>query len=98
MANVTKDLFVRGMAEAEGISIKQAKEEVNRVLGHIQTVVSNLGDGEKLQLTGTVEFEVSDVPARKGRNPQTGEEIDLAPTRKVKSRPMATLKSAVKGQ
>ncbi len=96
MANVTKDLFVRGMAEAEGISIKQAKEEVNRVLGHIQTVVSNLGDGEKLQLTGTVEFEVSDVPARKGRNPQTGEEIEIAASKVPAFKPGKALKDAVK--
>lgn len=96
MANQTKELFVRGLAEAEGISIKQAREEVNRVFGHVVKVVPTLADGEKLQITGVVEFEVSDVPARKGRNPQSGEEIDLAPTRKVVVRPMATLKSAVK--
>lgn len=98
MANITKDTFVRSMAEANGISIKQSREEVNRVLEHILTVVPKLADGEKLDLTGVIQFEVSDLPARKGRNPQNGEEIDLAPSRKVVTRPMATLKSKVKGE
>lgn len=95
---MTENQFVRSLAEAKGITIKSAKEQVENVLGHIKTVVPTLGDGEKLNLTGIIQFEVSDVPARKGRNPQTGKEIDLAPTRKVVTRPMATLKSAVKAQ
>lgn len=94
--SVTKDQFVRGLAEAEGITIKGAKEATNLVLDHILRVVPTLADGEKLDLTGVLQFEVSDLPARKGRNPQTGEEIDLAPSRKVVTRPMSTLKTAVK--
>ena len=92
----TKDQFIRGLAEAEGITIKEAKESTNRVLAHIVRVVPTLKDGEKLDLTGVVQFEVSDVPARKGRNPQNGQEIDLEATRKVLARPMSTLKTAVK--
>lgn len=94
--SVTKDQFVRGLAEAEGITIKEAKESTNRVLNHILATVPTLKDGEKLDLTGVIQFEVSDVPARKGRNPQNGQEIDLEATRKVVTRPMSTLKSAVK--
>lgn len=94
--SVTKDQFIRGLAEAEGITIKEAKESTNRVLAHIKTVVPTLADGEKLDLTGIVQFEVSDVPAREGRNPQNGETIQLEATRKVIARPMSTLKTAVK--
>lgn len=93
---MTQDQFVRSLAEAEGISIKQAREEVSHVLGHIVTAVGELKDGEKLTFTGVVQFEVSEVPARTRRNPQTGEEVALEASRKVKARPMATLKSAVK--
>jgi DNA-binding protein HU-beta len=95
---MTQEQFVRSMAEAYGISIKQAREEVSRVLEHIRTVVPTLQDGEKLNLTGTLQFEVSDVPARLARNPKTGEQVQKEATRKVKVRPMASLKSAVKGQ
>lgn len=93
---MTKDQFVRSMAEVEEISIKEAREATNRVLNHILKVVPELENGDKLDLTGVIQFEVSDVEARKGRNPKTGEEIDLDATRKVVVRPMATLKSAVK--
>jgi DNA-binding protein HU-beta len=93
---MTKDQFVRSMAESNEISIKDAREATNLVLNHILAVVPTLKNGEKLDLTGVLQFEVSDVEARKGRNPKTGEEIDLEATRKVVTRPMATLKSAVK--
>lgn len=98
MANVTKDQFVRGMAEAQEISIKDAREATNLVLGHILKVVPELADGEKLDLTGVIQFEASDVAPRTVRNPKTGEELEKGATRKVVARPMATLKSAVKGE
>lgn len=94
---MTKDQFVRSLAESQEVTIKDAREATNLVLNHIVEVVSALADGEKLDLTGVLQFVVSDVPARKGRNPQTGAEIDLEATRKVNVKPMATLKSAVKG-
>lgn len=94
--SVTKDQFIRGMAEAQGITIKEAKESTNRVLQHILKVVPELAHGEKLDLTGVVQFEVSDLPARKGRNPQNGKEINLEASRKVVARPMSTLKANVK--
>lgn len=94
--SMTKDQFVRSMAEVNEITIKEAREATNRVLDHIVKVVPTLGDGEKLDLTGVLQFVVSDVPARKGRNPQDGTEIDLEATRKVNVKPMASLKSAVK--
>lgn len=96
--SITKDQFVRSLAEVQEITIKDAREATNLVLDHINTIVPTLGDGEKLDLTGTLQFVVTDVPARKGRNPQDGTEIDLPATRKVKVKPMATLKSAVKGE
>lgn len=96
--SITKDQFVRSLAEVQEITIKEAREATNLVLDHINTVVPTLKDGEKLDLTGVLQFLVSDVPARKGRNPKTGEEIELAPTRKVNVKPMATLKASVKGK
>lgn len=95
---MTKDQFVRSMAEVNEISIKEAKNSTNLVLGHILATVPQLEDGEKLDLTGVIQFEVSDVAPRKVRNPKTGEELEKGATRKVVTRPMATLKSAVKGE
>lgn len=91
-----KEEFVRSYAEKNGVTIKQARLEVNRVFDHVSEVVPTLADGEKLDITGIVQFEVKDVPARTGRNPQNGEEIELDATRKVIVRAMKTLKDAVK--
>jgi nucleoid DNA-binding protein len=95
---MTKEQFIRTLAEVEGISIKQAREEVNRVFDHVVRVVPTLKDGESLDITGVVKFVVSDVPARTVRNPQNGETIEKEATRKVKVKPMARLKNAVKGE
>ena len=91
-----KTEFVRSLAEATGITIKQAGVEVDPVFDHVVTVAPQLADGEKLDITGIIQFEAKDVPARKGRNPQTGEEIDLDATRKINVRAMKNLKEAVK--
>lgn len=93
---MTKDQFIRSYSVAKGVSIKQAKEEVNGVLNHILEVVPQLKDGEKLDFTGVVSFKVKDVAARKVRNPQTGAEVSKAATRKVNASVKATLKNAVK--
>lgn len=93
---MTKDQFVRSMAEKEGIAIKEAREQVNRVFGHVVDVVPTLNDGEKLDITGVVSFKVKDVAARKVRNPKTGEEVQKGATRKVNASVKATLKNAVK--
>ncbi|EKB57165.1 HU family DNA-binding protein [Falseniella ignava] len=47
-----------------------------------ETVMEALADGEKVQVIGFGTFEVRDRAARKGRNPQTGEEIQI-PASKV---------------
>ena len=90
-----KEQFIRGLAEAQEISIKQATEETNRVFGHLVDLAEQ---GESVNIRGVLKMTVSEVEARKGRNPQTGEEIDLPATRKVKLSAMKALKSAVKGE
>jgi DNA-binding protein HU-beta len=93
---MNKTQFARTLAEANGISYKKGAEVVDLFLGHLEKVVPQLGHGEVLNLTGYVKFTAKDVPARIGRNPQTGEEVQVAPTRSVRASIGATLKSAVK--
>jgi DNA-binding protein HU-beta len=92
---MTKDQFIRSYAEAKGINIKEAREQVNAVFGHVVEVVPTLTDGEKLDITGIVSFKVKDVPARTVRNPQTGAEVQKGASRKVNASVKATLKKAV---
>lgn len=95
---MTKEVFIRTLAEAQGISIKQARDEVNRVFDHLVEVVPTLADKEKLDITGVVQFVVSDVKARTVRNPKTGASVAKPASRKVNVRAMASLKKAVKGE
>ena len=43
-----------------------------------QTVAEALKAGDKVQLMGFGTFEIKDRPARTGRNPATGESIEIA--------------------
>lgn len=95
---MTKDQFVRTLAEANEITLKQAKEEVDRVFDHLITVAPTLANGESLNITGVLKMTVTDVPARSARNPKTGETVQLEASRKVKLAPMAKLRANVKGE
>ena len=67
--------FVAKIAEKSGLTRKQAEMAV---AAFTQTVAEALKEGDKVQLTGFGTFEVKDRPARSGRNPATGETIEIA--------------------
>ncbi|WP_084078013.1 HU family DNA-binding protein [Demequina sp. NBRC 110057] len=54
--------------------------------------------GESVRLTGTLSLEVVERPARTGRNPRTGEALEIAAGRVVRLSAGATLKKAAKGE
>ena len=57
------------------------KSDINKVLdAYIETVKSNVAEGNKVQMVGFGAFELRHRAARKGRNPQTGKEIEIAAT------------------
>jgi DNA-binding protein HU-beta len=58
------------------------KKDVEKVVNaFFETVEGALKAGDKVQLIGFGTFEVRDRQARKGRNPQTGEEINIPATK-----------------
>ena len=61
-----------------------------------QSVEEFLAEGEKVQVIGFGTFEVRDRAARKGRNPQTGEEIEIKATKVPGFKAGKALKDAVK--
>lgn len=73
----TKNDIITSLAEKQNLTHKQSGVIVNAVLAEIQ---DSLARGEKVALTGFGSFDVRDRAARKGHNPQTGEEIDIAAT------------------
>lgn len=75
---MNKTDLVSQVAAKTGMTKKDVEKVVNAFFG---TVEGTLKDGGKLQLVGFGTFEVRDRKARKGRNPQTGQEISIPATK-----------------
>ncbi len=71
---MNKTDLISVMAEKSGLTKKDSEKALN---SFIEAVEEALVKGEKVQLVGFGTFEVRERSARKGRNPQTGEEIDI---------------------
>jgi DNA-binding protein HU-beta len=83
----------------EHVSTKtgMAKEGVKKILDvSISTLAEKAAAGEDAVLPGFGQFKVKDVPARQGRNPATGEAMDIPASRKVAFTPAKALKDALK--
>lgn len=72
---MNKAELISNVAEKTEFTKKDTEKAVSAVLDSIGDA---LAKGEKVQLVGFGTFEVRQRAARKGRNPQTGEEIDIA--------------------
>ena len=77
----------------EGSTKKDIKLVVETVF---ETIADALVAGEKVSIPGFGTFEVADRAARKARNPQTGEEIDVPASKAPKFKAAKALKDAVK--
>ena len=90
---MNKTDLVSAVAEVSELSKKDAGKAVDAVF---QTIMDTLKTGEKVQIIGFGNFEVRDRAARKGRNPQTGEEIQIPASKVPAFRAGKALKDAVK--
>ena len=72
---------------------KEAQEAVDCVFS---SITKALKKGEAVTLVGFGTFKVTQRKARKGRNPQTGEEIEIKASKAAKFTPGKSLKEAVK--
>ncbi|MFA4884533.1 MAG: HU family DNA-binding protein [Desulfotomaculaceae bacterium] len=75
---MNKAELISSVAEKTELTKKDSEKAVNAVL---ETIGAALGNGDKVQLVGFGTFEIRERAARKGRNPQTGEEISIAAAR-----------------
>ena len=73
-------------------SRKQAQAAVDCVFTSISKA---LAEGDAVQLTGFGSFKIGERAARKGRNPQTGESIDIAARKVIKFAAGKALKDSV---
>lgn len=90
---MNKTELVNAVAETAGLSKKDATKAVDAVF---ESIKDALAKGEKVQLIGFGNFEVRERAARKGRNPQTNEEIEIAASKVPAFKPGKKLKEAVK--
>lgn len=89
---MNKTDLIAKVAELSELSKKDATKAVDAVFEAISDALQN---GEKVQLVGFGNFEVRERQARKGRNPQTGEEIDIAASKMPAFKPGKSLKDLV---
>lgn len=72
---MNKTELINAVAENAKLSKKDAEAAIN---AFTSVVADTLKKGEKLQLIGFGTFEVRERGARAGRNPKTGETIEIA--------------------
>ena len=89
---MTKADIVEMIYERVGFSKKESAELVETVFDVIKDA---LVGGEKVKFSGFGNFIVREKKARKGRNPQTGAEIQLEARRVLTFKPSLVLKNAL---
>ncbi len=90
---MNKTDLITKVAEITDLSKKDATKAVDAVFDAIAEALRN---GEKVQLVGFGNFEVRERSARKGRNPQTGAEIDIPASKVPAFKPGKALKDGIK--
>ena len=89
---MNKAELIEAMAGGAGISKADAKKALD---AFIDTTTGALKKGDRVALVGFGSFSVSRRSARTGRNPQTGNEIQIAAKNVVKFKAGADLGSSV---
>ena len=90
---MNKTELIASVAQKAELTKKDAEKAVKAVF---ETVAEELAKGEKVQVIGFGTFEVRHRAARKGRNPQTGAEIEIPASKVPAFKPGKALKDAVK--
>ena len=75
---MNKTELISAVAEGTGLTKKDTEKALNAAL---EVITAALVAGDKVQLSGFGSFEVKEREARVGRNPKTGEPMDIAASR-----------------
>ncbi len=93
MQTIKKNQVAQMLAEKAGVA---KKEGAMWLENFIELMTNHLRKGDKINLSGFGIFKVADRPARQGRNPRTGETIQIKASKKLRFTPAKVLKEAVK--
>lgn len=91
---MTKAELVEKVYEKAGGVKKDSADLVELVFDIMKTTLES---GENLKISGFGNFEVKQKADRKGRNPQTGEQITISARSVLTFKPSTVLKSAING-
>lgn len=86
---MTKSDIVEAVHRHVGFTKKRSAEVVTMILDLIKDALEG---GEKVKISGFGNFEIRNKEPRKGRNPQTGEEITISERRVLTFKPSQVLK------
>ena len=89
---MTKADIVEKIYEKVGFSKKESAELVELVF---DIVKKTLEQGDKIKIAGFGNFVVKEKADRRGRNPQTGEEITISARRILTFKPSQVLKASI---
>jgi DNA-binding protein HU-beta len=91
---MNKAQFIAALAPHFGDNKKEAARAVDVVF---DTIIRNISKGEDVMINDFGKFKKVDRPARKGRNPFTGETIQIKASKKVRFLPAKALKEVISG-
>ncbi len=96
---MNKNEFIAAVADNKALAkLDLSKSVVATVVETVfDSIEAALKKGDEVRLVGFGNFYVSTRAAAKGRNPRTGEEIDIEASKQPKFRPGKQLKDAVNG-
>ena len=89
---MTKAEIIEQIYEKVGFSKKESAEIVELVF---DTMKETLEKGEKIKISGFGNFTVKEKKARRGRNPQTGSEIEITARRVLTFKSSQVLRKAL---
>lgn len=92
---MTKADIVDQVYQKVGFSKKESAEIVDLVF---EIIKETLERSENIKISGFGSFVLREKRARRGRNPQTGEEIQITPRRVLTFKPSLVLKKAINDQ
>ena len=92
---LTKDHIVSSIANHLGVTKFDSTHLVESVL---ETVKTSLSNGEDVLISGFGKFIVRKKEARRGRNPQTGQDLTLDPRRVITFKCSPGMRERVKGR
>lgn len=86
---MTKNELADGVAQQTGLAGNQARQALEAV---VDLISQELASGGEVSISGFGKFSVSNRAARQGRNPATGETINIAASKSAKFSPAKALK------